>query len=560
MMYYKPDMEYRRENWPHELLTTRSADLSQYTPRTLREVTSFFLYEKWHPNLPDPLCWYLKYPRFAVKLNVPQLSLKDLMFMAADVTVSLMSLAGAEIGGMPAGVASLVDVVDEFLSVEFSIYLELSLVHGSVPEWEGEFITRGLFLNATASAYVFGFEFDFQCVARLQLPTPTKWEALLMAADVARFILNPMGLITGEITLDNVPVKAGIDIFAKTTLPFDFGEVGFEGTISKTLFRLAGWATVELLPSLSVDASFEFVATQVSGITLQFGGDLELGPFGSFSAHGAIGTTPTPYFAVTAAFCRPLFAPSLTFSGTISVCAGDPPPDAPRCEQPNSASIEARTDLGFLGEATLNGLVSWSPRFHLQASAELSFDFDSLVDGLINTIVRIITGTSDPESNILAKALKLVLSSVTSGLSLIEGARMAFETGGTLDLTLILNVADFTRELTLPVPLPVRRKLARVPSAGEMLPGWPHPEDPRLNATRRRALLGGCAFNSVAAITAGDVLDQMASFFSSASQMVSALAPINKDIDLDLSVDFLPVSLAAELRLELLTAGTITMS
>ena len=66
--------------------------------------------------------------------------------------------------------------------------------------------------------------------------------------------------------------QVGLDIYAKTTLPLDFGEVWFEGTISKTLFRLAGGATVDLIPGLSVDASFEFVASQESGVTLQFGG------------------------------------------------------------------------------------------------------------------------------------------------------------------------------------------------------------------------------------------------------------------------------------------------
>ena len=161
----------------------------------------------------DLLCWYLNYPRFAVKLSVPQLSLKDLMLMTADVAMSMMSLAGAEFGGMPAAVASLIDVVDQFLRIEFSIYLELSLA-GSQPEWGGltESIPRGLYLNTSASAYVFGFEFDFRCEARLQLPTPTASEALMFAADFASFVMNPMGLVTGEVTMANIPIKVGLHV------------------------------------------------------------------------------------------------------------------------------------------------------------------------------------------------------------------------------------------------------------------------------------------------------------------------------------------------------------
>ena len=44
---------------------------------------------------------------------------------------------------------------------------------------------------------------------------------------------------------------------------------------------------------------------------------------------------------------------------------------------------------------------------------------------------------------------------------------------------------------------------------------------------------------------------QVFSFFSSASKMIAALAPLDISIALDLSVDFLPVALAGALRIQL---------
>ena len=81
------------------------------------------------------------------------------------------------------------------------------------------------------------------------------------------------------------------------------------------------------------------VANWVPNIQIDFGGELDFGPFGSVSAFGSMRTLPVPYFAVKGAFCKPLIGP-FVFSGSLAVCAG-PVPDSIRewCEFDNSVGV-----------------------------------------------------------------------------------------------------------------------------------------------------------------------------------------------------------------------------
>jgi hypothetical protein len=90
-IYYKPDITNNRDNWPSEIRTPKDElwppDLSRYTTTSLRQVSSYFLYEQWHAQLDDTFLRPLGLPRFAIKLYIPRLTLVDVMLMYADLQV-----------------------------------------------------------------------------------------------------------------------------------------------------------------------------------------------------------------------------------------------------------------------------------------------------------------------------------------------------------------------------------------------------------------------------------------------------------------------------------------
>ena len=88
-IYYKPDIEHKKSNWPAELTAPRVdgvAPVIQVTDK-IRSCSSYFLYEQWSPTLDDPILKLIGLPRFAVKLVIPELSLMDMLLMYADVQV-----------------------------------------------------------------------------------------------------------------------------------------------------------------------------------------------------------------------------------------------------------------------------------------------------------------------------------------------------------------------------------------------------------------------------------------------------------------------------------------
>ena len=94
--------------------------------------------------------------------------------MYADIQLSAYAAKGIDVGGLPAGAASLISAVNELLTIEMAVEAELSLVESSgIPEWGGEPVARGLYLNATVEAAFIGFTFDFRIVALVRLPNPS---------------------------------------------------------------------------------------------------------------------------------------------------------------------------------------------------------------------------------------------------------------------------------------------------------------------------------------------------------------------------------------------------
>ena len=139
-IYYKPN---DNDAWPAAL----TAPMSQgaWPPNLvplaqkggiLRMCKSQFLLEKWHANLPDTLLHLAGLPRFALRLHIPYLSLADVMKMFVDFYLSVAEFAsGQKLPAAPPAVTELMSVVNDLVQLEMSVFAELSLVDGPVPEW-----------------------------------------------------------------------------------------------------------------------------------------------------------------------------------------------------------------------------------------------------------------------------------------------------------------------------------------------------------------------------------------------------------------------------------------
>lgn len=188
------------------------------------------------------------------------------------------------------------DVVNDLIAVEMSVYAEFSLVHGAVPEWGGVEIERGLYFNASVSASAFfGFTFDFNCSGELRLP-----EALLPPYDLSDVPVmlsvasNPMGILTGQVPLAGF--KVGVEVNGSTTLHIPGlveAEAWFFGKITVNYFNFSGEVDFELGGGLfTFHAYLEFFAQALPTPTvrLEAGGEIDFGAgaLGKVSIFGTV--------------------------------------------------------------------------------------------------------------------------------------------------------------------------------------------------------------------------------------------------------------------------------
>ena len=319
-IYYKPDASNSRDNWPQEMFADKAVawppELSRYTTSSLRQISSYFLYEQWHPELDDPFLRPLGLPRFAIKLYIPRLTLIDVLMMYADIQLSMYTGRGIDVPSTPPAAASLLSSVNDFLAIDMSVQAELSLVESSgVPEWSGEPVNRGLYLNMSSSGSGFlGFSFDFHLEALLRLPNPSPSRAAAFTRALMGFFENPMGVVTGEVDMSALGLQFGIMIEAEATLPFFPSHIYFFGKISLSSFELRGSASFSAGP-FSLDVNLEIIVSPQI-LLLEFGGALELGPLGSISVYGGLSSSPQ-YFYLNGTFCRPMLGFDMEGSAAI---------------------------------------------------------------------------------------------------------------------------------------------------------------------------------------------------------------------------------------------------
>ena len=498
-------------------------------------------------------------PRFAIKFKI-SMSLTDALFMTADVIASMISAGDTEQDVSMPPVAALAGFMEDFLAIEFSIDFALSLEHApnGVPEWVGEPVERGLFLNASAHAFFIGFEFDFRVLVELILPTPGLSELSSFAAFFGAFFSNPMGLVTGQIEPPKMGIRMGFEIQAECSLPLNLGYAYFFGKISISEFVLNGNAWLNF-PGFPMYAYLAILVTPpdpprsyLPAYQLDFGGELNFGPFGQVSAFGSLQTSPDPYFGVKGSFCKPLIGP-FVFSGSLAVCMGNVPDHIREwCEFSNSIAFEARTRTGFLGEWHVKGLLAFTP-FVMRASVELTISFADMIMDLIFFIIKVITGTSEPEKSPVGKALNYLFQA----FNFIKGGKVSIDTSiSLLELTLKLNLMGTEVPLSLPLPLPGRRHLEQLEQGvltmaeGQLADpaGWPHPDDVRLNATRRRAQESACAGVPGAEMTIEDIINKIGEFFSNPMKLIETIAPIDFSFAFSINIEAIGLEISGSLH------------
>ena len=549
-IYYKPDPSNLRNNWPTELTASKAdswpPDLSQYVERggSVRQCSVYFLYEQWHPALDDLFLGNMGLPRFAMKLRIPYLTLLDVMMMFADIHISMYAASGVDVGGSPPGAASLMSAVNELLTIEMSVVAEISLVESSsVPEWGGHPVKRGLYLNMTAKANFIGFTFDWHLEAKLLLPNPSAAMAEAFGTALEKFFQNPMGVVTGEVDLSALGLEAGITIKAKAVLPFFDNQVDFYGKITFTSFELRASAFFQAGPFL-LDASFEILVTPLE-LQLAFGAEIELGPFGYVSVYGQMSSSPEAFFMLNGTFCRTFFgwfgAEGSTFIDSRT----------------RTFAFEMRGYLGFLGVVEFKGRVEDTPRGVLiQGSATVALTLlDLLLDKLVSVIVKAIAGTEDPDSSIIAKAMKILFLP----LRLFKRGAIHYDNqAGSMGMELILDIFG-ERTLAFSLPAPVRRQLDdELRLQGESMPDWPHPQDNRLNATRRRALSSTCGGPPKTAFGIANIVDPIKYAFGELVAMAERIAPIEQSFEFE-AKGMLDFGISGYVRFHLAKSAHITL-
>ena len=498
----------------------------------------------WHEDLDDSILRSLGLPRFAMKLRIPRMTLIDVLMMYADIQLSAYAARGVDVGGMPATAASLISAVNEFLVIEMAVEAELSLIENlqGVPEWGGEPIERGLLLNMTCEGSGFmGFSFDLRVIAKVRLPNPTPEFYGTFAKSLGQFFENPMGIVTGEISLPSVEFEAGMEIEALATLPFFPSRLWFFGRISMSSFELRATAIFAAGP-FSLDVTLE-VLVSTEQLRLAFGGALNLGPLGHVSVYGEMQASPA-LFMLKGSFCKPMFGIPMSGSAAID-------------SRTNSFVFEATAVVGFFGVVKFEGGIEANlaaPNgVHVRGQASISMENLRLfLDDLVNVIVRIIAGTSDPESSIVARALKLLFLPLQL---LVKGTLFYDNLAGSMGIELVLDIFG-ERTLGFSLPTPVRRRALQ--AIGKSLPDWPHPDDARLNATRRRALSSGCSAGNQVPMTASDLVDQITDTFSNLVAMASRIAPIDWAFQFE-AKGMLSFGIAGYVRFQLATTGHMSI-
>ena len=525
-------------------------DLTPYTSGKgdLRQLSSFFLYEQWHPEIDDLLCLITGLPRFAVKVVVPKLSFIQLFMMAADIIFSMVSAASQQSIHTPPALGSLLQALDEFLKIEMSLYFELSLIESpAVPEWSGEPVMRGIYLNTTAHAAFLGFVFDFRCEAKLQIPTPSPADIPRIAQGFVQFFSNPMGALTGEVDINVLNIDFGILIEAKTVLPLGIGEAYFFGKISFAKFELRGHVIFQVGP-FSLNANLEFVVS-LSVIQLEFNANMELGPLGAVAVHGKITSDP-PSFYLNGTLCVDLLG--LQMSGYVITCAG-----GEQCEADGYFGFDLLSRVGFLGEIHLAGAIAVeSGDVVVAGKARVEVDFGELASQIVDVVIYLIAGSSSPAASLVGEGLKWLFSL----LDLVRFLEVSYDSRESEILVTVGVNIPFSGPRAfgpLPLPLPFRRRLGELPPlAGEQLPDWPHPDDFSFNATRRRALSSHCEPSSE--MTMKDMVMGVESYLRNPAKLFAEmLGPV--EFEFAFEVKAFVVGLAGSVHFNLTETGDLTL-
>ena len=512
-------------------------DISEYVPDKVRQCSVYFLYEQWHSELDDMLLRPLGLPRFAIKLYIPKLTLVDVMLMYLDIQLSMWAARGIDIPGAPAEAASLMSAVNDFLRIEMSVQAELSLIESAgVPEWGGEPVKRGLYLNMTALARFIGFKFDFHLEAELRLPNPDPTAFM-------KFFSDPMKVVTGQVSVADLGVKFGILIMAKAELPFFSARLDFFGKITMSSFELRASSFFQAGPFL-LDVNLEVLVSVDTGLKMAFGGELDAGPLGYVAAYGELSSSPA-YFMLNGTFCKPMFGFDMTGSLEINSRTG-------------KLAFEMRTGLGFLGYIEFKGLIQKLPSgVRIQGSATIDLTrLHQIFDDLVNTIIKAISGTTDPDSSIVAKALKLLFQAFNPMMLLKRGTIYYDNLAGSMGIELVLDIFG-ERKLGFSLPTPIRRRM--LSAIGESLPDWPHPDDKSVNATARRALSSGCSGGVPSlSFSVKDLTNKIAQTFSNLVEMARSIAPNDTGFEFE-AAGMLGFKIAGKVRFQLARSGHMSI-
>ena len=424
----------------------------------------------------------------------------------------------------------------------------------------------------TTNAELWGLKFWFRVVAELRLPIPGKKEAIEMAKVIPSFIKNPSGVLTGQVELPDIGLKAGIVIEAETTLPFDLGHVYFFGDISLKIFHLKGNAKFGA-GGFSFDCFLEFIAKKTQ-VQLEFGGAVKLGPFGQISVVGGFGLGEETYYHLNGSFCKPLMGS--VYKGWVATDS-----------RTGLWAFEMTQPLGFLGWVKYAGSLQQKERsVRVKASAEIDLQkLVDMIDELIDAIVTIFTGITDEEeleNSVLGKILRVIMSPLT--ILVRAKVNLDLEVGtddlpkGSVAFELTLNIAGKHKSFAFGLSTPSRRRMLSLANGNVSSPlshpdfeeefdwdqefnarpgqnfsawkphDWPHPDDDSSHAHRRRALGVDACGNEVDdgdGFTLKGLLQKFKDFFNM-KKLIRSMAPIDKKIEWDISWDLIPFKFEGE--------------
>ena len=226
---------------------------------------------------------------------------------------------------------SLVSFIDDMWPFEFDNFTaEVSLVHQGV-------FRRGIYLSfgTRTKRPIAGFEFEIRGLADMQQDEP--WTIFTIAA----FIANPLdGLRT-----------MGIVLHASAAMPWELGNVEFEGRVTSTTFALAGSGSMSFLypASLDVFLAVQFVALPTPAARISAAATVALGPFGDVRVAGTLSrsTSGVASYSLTGSFCWAIGALSMQAQASADSAT-------------QTFSVTLSATLGFLAQIDLTGDVTSS--------------------------------------------------------------------------------------------------------------------------------------------------------------------------------------------------------